>query len=209
MNTPPAFLAYEHDGHHCGRIRFGEGFPPLPLTCQTCGAEVVALEALDFEWQDANGKAVELLLTGRALGPPTVKSVSPAPTNRTPAGDRWPTIHRYVEGGYVWTECENCRLVDVEVDEDGCCKTCGCDALFYGNAPPEDDWQRVEVGLPPAGGEEAFDVILDSGDRMMARRVGFGEREGVETEAPTHELFPGTRVVLYRPLPPPPAEPVT
>lgn len=41
-----------------------------------------------------------------------------------------PTIHKHVDGGFVWSECIECG-VDVSVDEDGCC-SCGLDALRYG-----------------------------------------------------------------------------
>ena len=45
--------------------------------------------------------------------------------------DHLPTIRRHQAGGYCWTNCPDCGP-DVQVDEDGCCATCGVDALFYG-----------------------------------------------------------------------------
>lgn len=42
-----------------------------------------------------------------------------------------PTIYIHKDGYPTWTECFDCG-VDVKVDEDGCCATCGLDALRYG-----------------------------------------------------------------------------
>ena len=42
-----------------------------------------------------------------------------------------PTIYSHVGGGWVWTNCLECGP-DVAVDEEGCCVSCGRDALMYG-----------------------------------------------------------------------------
>jgi hypothetical protein len=55
---------------------------------------------------------------------------------RTVPEKGWPTIHSTGDGGYVWTHCPDCGP-DVETDEDGCCKTCGADAVHYGVGPSE------------------------------------------------------------------------
>jgi len=47
-----------------------------------------------------------------------------------PRVDKEPTILKHL-GGYVWTDCIECG-VDVTCDEDGCCVSCGREALRYG-----------------------------------------------------------------------------
>lgn len=51
-------------------------------------------------------------------------------------GKHWPTIRRHEDGGYVWTACPECGP-NVRVDEDGCCVSCGVDALFFGRETAE------------------------------------------------------------------------
>jgi len=59
-----------------------------------------------------------------------------------------PAIHVHADGDAVWTECSTCG-VDVGVDEDGCCTSCGRDALRFGkfgeeikNALIRDGWSN-------------------------------------------------------------------
>ena len=42
-----------------------------------------------------------------------------------------PTVQHHRDGGYVWSNCIECGP-DQQVDEDGCCVSCGRDSLCYG-----------------------------------------------------------------------------
>ena len=97
----------------------------------------------------------------------------------------WPTIHRHADGGYVWTDCAECGP-DVAVGEDGDCRTCGEDALYYGREPEAAPTAKDPVA--PSETEGGSEAPVPSGERE-AREERDKLREAFEELFPVEEGF--------------------
>jgi len=107
------------------------------------GADSPLRRAVSEAYQRLTGREDEFCFSGWG-GSLNAGEMEVAYPNRepqpAPPSSEHPIVRRHPDGGYYWTECRECETVNGKIDEDGCCWTCGAEAVRYGAedepAPP-------------------------------------------------------------------------